>query len=72
MFLHGNSRLLELHSLHGRRRNKTRINKNSSKIIKQHALLIAERIQNLGGTTVDDVGMMGHVAEFMKQDKRAN
>ena len=26
---------------------------------KQHAMMIAERIQNLGGIPVDDVGMMG-------------
>ena len=36
---------------------------------KQHAMMIAERIQNLGGIPVDDVGMMGHVAEFMNKIK---
>ena len=36
---------------------------------KQHAMVIAERIQNLGGTPVDDVGMMGHVAEFINKIK---
>ena len=36
---------------------------------KQHAKVIAERIQNLGGTPVDDVGMMGHVAEFINKIK---
>ena len=36
---------------------------------KQHAKVIAERIQNLDGTPVDDVGMMGHVAEFMNKIK---
>lgn len=33
---------------------------------KQHALLVAKRIQDLGGIPVDDVGLMGHMAEFMK------
>ena len=36
---------------------------------KQHAMVIAERIQNLGGIPVDDVGMMGSVAEFMSKIK---
>ena len=36
---------------------------------KQHAMLIAERIQNLGGIPVDDVGMMGNVAEFINKLK---
>ncbi|WP_342515277.1 ferritin-like domain-containing protein [Sporosarcina sp. FSL K6-1522] len=36
---------------------------------KQHAILIAERIQNLDGIPVDDVGMMGSVAEFMNKIK---
>lgn len=36
---------------------------------KQHAALIAERIQNLGGKPVHDVGMMGKMAEFMQQMK---
>lgn len=38
---------------------------------KQHALLIAERIQNLGGIPVDDVGMMGSLAEFINNLKGA-
>ena len=36
---------------------------------KQHAILIAERIQNLGGIPVDDVGMMGSVAELINKIK---
>lgn len=32
---------------------------------KMHATMIAERIQNLGGIAVDDVSMMGNVAEFL-------
>lgn len=36
---------------------------------KQHAKVITKRIQNLGGTPVDDVGMMGHVAEFINKIK---
>ena len=36
---------------------------------KQHAILITERIQNLDGTPVDDVGMMGSVAELMNKIK---
>lgn len=36
---------------------------------KQHAVLIAERIQNLGGIPVDDVGMMGSVAELINKLK---
>lgn len=36
---------------------------------KQHAMLIAERIQNLGGIPVDDVGMMGSVAELINKLK---
>jgi len=31
---------------------------------KQHAILIAERIQNLGGRPVDGVGMMGEMAQM--------
>ncbi|MCQ6276233.1 ferritin-like domain-containing protein [Bacillus sp. V3B] len=33
---------------------------------KQHATMIAERIQNLGGIPVDDVGIQGTIAEFVK------
>ncbi|MEK5070228.1 DUF2383 domain-containing protein [Sporosarcina sp. FSL K6-1508] len=36
---------------------------------KQHAMVIAERIQNLGGIPVDDVGMMGSVAELINKIK---
>jgi bacterioferritin len=36
---------------------------------KQHAMMIAERIQNLGGKPVDDVGMMGNVAELINKIK---
>jgi bacterioferritin len=36
---------------------------------KQHAMMIAERIQNLGGKPVDDVGMMGSVAELINKIK---
>jgi bacterioferritin len=32
---------------------------------KQHAIKVAERIQNLGGKPVDDVGLMGSMAEAM-------
>ncbi|ARK29574.1 DUF2383 domain-containing protein [Halalkalibacter krulwichiae] len=31
---------------------------------KQHAMLVAERIQNLGGVPVDDVGLRGNIAEI--------
>ncbi len=31
---------------------------------KRHAALVAERIQNLGGIPVDDVGFMGKMAQF--------
>ncbi|WP_203249231.1 DUF2383 domain-containing protein [Sporosarcina beigongshangi] len=36
---------------------------------KEHAMLVAERIQNLDGVAVDDVGMMGNVAELMNKIK---
>lgn len=36
---------------------------------KQHAMVIAERIQNLGGIPVNDVGMMGSVAELINKIK---
>lgn len=36
---------------------------------KKHAMTVAERIQNLGGVPVEDVGMMGNVAEFMNKMK---
>jgi len=36
---------------------------------KEHAMLVAERIQNLGGVPVDDVGMMGSVAELINKIK---
>src|SRR3954447_1776050 len=36
---------------------------------KQHAMLIAERIQNLGGVPVDDVGFKGTIAEFVNNLK---
>lgn len=32
---------------------------------KLHAIRIAERIQNLGGMAVDDVGVRGHIGEWM-------
>lgn len=32
---------------------------------KRHATLIAERIQNLGGIPVDDVGLMGNMTELL-------
>lgn len=34
---------------------------------KNHALKVAERIQNLGGTPVDDEGLIGSVQGFMGQ-----
>lgn len=37
---------------------------------KQHAAIIAERIQNLGGIPVNDVGVMGNAAEFMNTIKK--
>ena len=36
---------------------------------KKHAMLIAERIQNLDGVPVEDVGMMGNVAELLSKAK---
>jgi bacterioferritin len=36
---------------------------------KKHAMMIAERIQNLGGIPVSDVGMMGNVAELVNKIK---
>lgn len=42
---------------------------NIQKSHKEHAMLVAERIQNLGGIPVDDVGMMGSVAELMNKIK---
>jgi len=36
---------------------------------KQHAGTIAKRIQDLGGVPVDDVGLMGNVAEWISQVK---
>ena len=36
---------------------------------KKHAMLIAERIQNLDGVPVEDVGLMGNVAEFLNKIK---
>ena len=39
---------------------------------KEHAMLVAERIQNLGGIPVDDVGMMGSVVELMNKLKGSN
>lgn len=41
---------------------------------KQHAMMVAERIQNLKGTPVDDEGiigkMQGYIGEFMIPDKK--
>lgn len=37
---------------------------------KQHATMIAERIQNLDGIPVDDVGFMGNAAELMNTIKK--
>ncbi|WP_226668072.1 ferritin-like domain-containing protein [Metabacillus litoralis] len=34
---------------------------------KQHALLVAERIQNLGGTPVDSEGLIGSVQGYISQ-----
>lgn len=39
---------------------------------KQHATIIAERIQNLGGIPVDDVGIMGNTAELMNTIKKSS
>ncbi len=39
---------------------------------KQHAAMIAERIQNLDGIPVDDVGLMGNAAELMNTIKRSS
>lgn len=36
---------------------------------KKHAMVVAERIQNLGGIPVEDVGMMGNVAELLNKIK---
>lgn len=36
---------------------------------KQHTIVIAERIQNLGGIPVDDVSMMGNIAELINKLK---
>jgi bacterioferritin len=36
---------------------------------KLHAALVAERIQNLDGIPVDDVGMMGNAAKLMNKIK---
>jgi bacterioferritin len=36
---------------------------------KNHALMVAERIQNLGGTPVDDEGMIGSIQGFFGQFK---
>ena len=36
---------------------------------KQHATMIAERIQNLDGIPVDDVGFMGNAAELINSIK---
>lgn len=36
---------------------------------KEHAMLIAERIQNLGGIPADDAGMMGMVAKLINSIK---
>jgi len=36
---------------------------------KQHAIKVAERIQDLGGVPVDDVGMKGKMVELMKNMK---
>lgn len=36
---------------------------------KQHATMIAERIQNLGGVPVNDVGFKGAMAEFVNNLK---
>lgn len=38
---------------------------------KKHAIVIAKRIQDIGGVPVNDVGMMGSVAEFMSKVKGA-
>lgn len=32
---------------------------------KKHAMIISERIQNLGGVASNDVGMMGNIAQIM-------
>lgn len=37
---------------------------------KQHAILIAERIQNLDGKPVDNVGIMGKATELMNTIKK--
>lgn len=39
---------------------------------KQHATMIAERIQNLGGISVDDVGIMGNIVEMINKIKGTN
>lgn len=36
---------------------------------KHHAAMVAERIQNLGGLPVDDVGIMGNAAELVNTMK---
>ena len=36
---------------------------------KKHAMVVAERIQNLEGIPVEDVGMMGNVAELLNKIK---
>lgn len=36
---------------------------------KKHATMISERIQNLGGIPVDDVGVMGNIAELLNSLK---
>jgi len=36
---------------------------------KEHALMVAERVQNLGGLPVNDVGVMGNAAELVNTMK---
>lgn len=38
---------------------------------KQHAIQVAERIQNLGGVPADDAGIQGGMVEFMNRFKKA-
>ncbi|MDQ0090396.1 bacterioferritin [Paenibacillus anaericanus] len=38
---------------------------------KQHAIKVAERIQNLGGVPADDAGIQGGMVEFMNRFKKA-
>src|SRR5690625_2365387 len=72
VFLKGNLMAIHAYDNYIHRTQDTEIKQHFQQIQKahkQHATMIAERIQDLDGIPVDDVGIMGNAAELMSTIK---